>query len=228
MAWTACTVEDLRIDVPKGGLHTINQEDVQRDTWSLMKLQRLHGGWGVGTEGAETAELEMQRRFQALHTLPAFGRAFRRANGVICARRDGQGPTTLFVAEDQGYGAGQSASAIAVLFGLAKAGDSRLPSGPNAVFCRVSGTFEESDLVDTPPVPWEEVGTVVRIGPMGGPRWTANSTERGGRTTVHVTTGPEDRYGTPADTFETMDYQVLATHARSLARRFLSTPAPVD
>jgi len=223
-----CTAEDLRIDVPSGGLHTINQEDLQRDTWSLMKLERAYGGWGEGTGGEELAEIEIQRRFQALHTLPAFGRAFRSGDGTICARRDGVGSMVLFVAEDLGRGAGESAAAVAALMGLAKAGDSPMPTGPNTLFCRVRGVFDGSELSAAPPVPWTEIDTVVRIGPMGGNHWTAHSTETDERTTVYVTTGPDERHGSDRDAFDSIDYQVLATHTRSMARRFLSGTSSVD
>ena len=103
-----------------------------------------------------------------------------------------------------------------------------MASGPTVIFCRVPGLFVGSGLEASMPLPKRDIDLFVRIGPMGGRTWTVHNSEVEGRLAAYVTTGNDNRHGTSEDTFEAVDYQVLATHTRGLARRFLERTPGVD
>ena len=222
LAWLGCRAEDLGVEVPRGGIDTISQEDLQRDVSLLVTLDA--GGRGPGSPGAVEAAAQVERRLRQMHTLPAFGRSHRRAVGgdwTLCGLREGRSSQTVVVlAIDGGQGADLGASPVAVMLSLAKGGD--VPGRPiSEVFCRLAPQGGLKDLLAHPPVPWSRVSTLLLLGPLGGDDLQVEPLGDMPAPAHRATTGPDPVHGGAQDVMERLDYRVVERHTRDIFRRFL-------
>lgn len=231
----ACKAESLGVEVPRGGVDTISQEDLQRDVFQLVSLERDGATRGPGAPNAEEAARRITFRLQQMHTLPAFGADWRQVVGPegagggagdwnLCGIREGRSPTTtLVLALDAGAGAGAGAAPVAALLSLAKGGDTAGRRPRTEVFCRVAPGEGLSTLVSRPPVPWDRVDRVLVLGPLGGASLEESPFDGLPRSATRATAPPEPATADTVDGMERIDWRVTATQVRDLFVRHLGT-----
>lgn len=166
---TACPAEQFGVELPKGGVEAMSNEDLQRDVWALSRgsLQDRRPGQTGHNAGLEF----IGKRLQAMHTLPAFGGELLQKAGEgsnLCTVQKGKGQEHILIRTvDQGLGAFESASGIASLISLAKSFDVRERPAQSIVFCVIAGEPGERTLQATPVVPPKTVRATFNLGPMG-------------------------------------------------------------
>lgn len=226
-ALLACRAETLGVELPRGGPQAISQEDLQRDVFQLVSLERSPTGDPVPRD-PEAAADGLELRLRQMHTLPAWDDRYRRRSQSgdwhLCGLREGRSPQVILVAAlDGGRGATLGASPVAVLLSLAKAGD--VPGRPELshLFCRVApGQTLEDFLRDGAPVPPDRLARVLLLGPFGGEQ-VQETPFLGG---VLLTTGPDPVHGTDADGMERVDWRLVEQQVRDTWYRHLASGAP--
>lgn len=170
-----CPAEQLGVDVPKGGVEAISQEDLQRDVF-LFEDPQLAGGRAPGSAGAPVAAQRFMDRLQQMHLLPAFGEGYslpvpgpegQEGAALVCGRRDGAGSDGVVVlALDTGQGARAGALPLAAAISLAKAFD--VPTRPDetVIICGgpASGALEA--YAANPALPPERTRALLLLGPV--------------------------------------------------------------
>jgi len=166
---TACPAEQFGVELPKGGVEAMSNEDLQRDVWGLSR-----GAMQDRRPGQPGHELGLQfisKRLQAMHTLPGFGSEMLQkfqGGANLCTVQKGKGQEHILIQTlDHGLGAFESASGIAALISLAKSFDVRERPAQSIVFCVVSGEAGQKELAANPVVPPESVRVTIDLGPMG-------------------------------------------------------------
>jgi hypothetical protein len=215
------------VELPRGGEEAISVEDLQRDVFLLVDIERRFGSRGPASAGAAEATDRLAARMREMHTLPAFGRSWvQEAEGAgnVCGLKDGpQGPATLVIALDAGQGAALSASPVAMLISLAKAFDTPEKPSRTLVFCRV-GPEGLDRLESRPPLPWTEVGDILVLSDMSSSKLLFEEIHVAGRSAVLARSGDARASGPEDDRMEHLDFRVLQQHARALHRELLNAP----
>lgn len=225
LALAGCPAEQLGVQVPRGGVASVSQEDLQRDAWLLASLED-RGGRAPGTPGAEEAAVSVAKRLGQMHLEPGFGGDWRRpaaGDFNVCGRREGAGGSVLVVALDEGTGAETGAVPVAALISLAKAVDVPRGDGPTAVFCRVRGEAGLEQLLVTPPLPLETMDRILLLGPFGDGTLEATPVTVGSRDALRVTTGTRPFHGTPEDGLARLDYRRVEANVRAFHARWLAS-----
>lgn len=180
-----CPAEQLRIDLPQGGMNALSEEDVRRDLFMLDQLgdrsePRLAG------EGAARIE----RRLQQMHTLPGFGSSYTREGPVTCGQIDGASTqAVVVVALDERVGAARSMAPVAVMISLAKTYDTVERPDRTVVLCAAPSLEAYAAI---PSVPLDTTHALITLGPMGGDEVTPTEGDFQGVRHVHIEgTAPE-------------------------------------
>ncbi len=166
---TACPAEQFGVELPKGGVEAMSNEDLQRDVWGLSRgaMQDRR----PGQTGHEAGLQFISKRLQAMHTLPAFGSEMLQkfdGGANLCTVQKGRGQEHILIQTlDHGLGAFESASGIAALISLAKSFDVRERPAHSVVFCVVAGEAGQKALAANPVVPPGSVRATFDLGPMG-------------------------------------------------------------
>jgi hypothetical protein len=166
---TGCPAEQFGVELPKGGVEAMSNEDLQRDVWGLSRgqLQDRRPGQPGHADGLEF----IGKRLQAMHTLPAFGEEMLQKAGEgsnLCTVQKGQGQEHIVIQTvDQGLGAFESASGVAALISLAKSFDVRERPAQSIVFCVIAGNAGLRSLQAQPVVPPKTVRATFNLRPMG-------------------------------------------------------------
>lgn len=194
-ALMACPAEQLGIELPKGGIDTVSEEDIRRD---------LHMLDGQPDDRRE----RIQHRLEQMHTLPGFGSAYTR-DSVVCGLIDGaEAAPTVVLALDEGHGAARSAAPVAAMISLAKSFD--VPSKPDRSLLFCAAPSVEAYLA-APALPVEETHAMLSIGPLGGASLSsADHAEPLRRVHVQGTMPEED------DRMSLLDSRILVGHVRRL------------
>jgi hypothetical protein len=212
----ACKAESLGVDVPKGGVEALSQEDLQRDVFALTQgaLDRR-----AGQPGQVAAMGTALDRLRQMHTLPGFGeeetRTLPDGSRLVCTQRDGRsGKAVVVAAEDAGTGA-SGAAAIAAVISLAKAFDIPAPPVDTLVFCVWPGQAGREAYAAQPAVPLNDTRLLIVLGPLDGSALVEDSVPVGTAAAVRLQSEPRDWHGTVQDGAERIDYrklqQVVAT-----------------
>ena len=166
-----CPAEDFGVHVPSGGIDSINNEDLQRDVWSLTRGSLSDRR--VGMPGHEEGLEMIRRRLLQMRTLPAVGSQGFQSVGKgynLCTIREGRGDQhVLLSVTDVGQGAYLSASSIAGLIGLAKSLDTPGRPAHSVVFCVFAGERGKEAFVAAPLFPVDTLKSWIEIGPLGLP-----------------------------------------------------------
>ena len=182
-----CPAEQLRIELPKGGIQALAMEDVQRD---LQQLEQL-GDRSVGTPMHEESARRVQRRLEEMHTLPGYGRMYAQNTEhgmVVCGQKDGSGGGVVVVlALDEGGGAASSGAQVAALISLAKTYD--VPQNPpkSLLFCTAPSV---EAYFAKPAWPADKTLALLTLGPLAGPELSSEDSEVEGVRRVHLHSGP--------------------------------------
>jgi hypothetical protein len=183
----ACPAEQLRIELPKGGLQALSMEDVQRD---LQQLDQL-GDRSFGTPGHEESARRVQRRLEEMHTLPGYGRVYAQVTDlgvVVCGQKDGQGGGVVVVlALDEGGGSASSGAQVAALISLAKTFD--VPAQPARSVLLCAAPSVEAYLAK-PAWPPDKTVALLTLGPLAGQELSSTESEVAGIRRVHLDSGP--------------------------------------
>lgn len=215
----ACKAESLGVDVPRGGPDAVSQEDLQRDLW-LLTEPALGGSRAPGSPGGSEAVARVQRRFEEMHLLPAFGESYVQPGGagVLCGLKDGRsGKALLVAAEDPGSGAA-AAAAVAALISLAKALDVPAPPEHTWALCVWPAQSGAAAYAAQPAFPLDQTRAVALLGPLGGAALAeAPGPALGTLPTTLWTAGPVPEAA--SDTMDRLDYRLLAQHVREIYGR---------
>ena len=221
----SCKAESLGVDVPKGGVDALSQEDLQRDVFALTQgaLDRR-----AGQPGQAAAMSTALDRLRQMHTLPGFGeeetRTLPDGSRLVCTQRDGRsGKAVVVAAEDAGSGA-SGAAAIAAVISLAKAYDIPAPPVDTLVFCLWPGEAGRQAYAAQPAVPLGDTRLLVVLGPLDGSALVEDSVLVGGTSAVRLQSAPRDWHGTPEDGAERIDYRKLQQLVAELYGRTTATP----
>lgn len=200
-AWLgACKAESLGVVVPKGGVDSINQEDLQRDAWLIHKA------------GAVGAVRQISMRLDQMHLLPALddsmvagggGPAGQESSTLICAERDGRSGKAVVV-----LGEPEEPTAAAVVISLAKATD--LPSVPRHTLIYCVGT--PAAWAAHPAVPADSVDAAFLVSGTDGSPWTIRSETVPGL-------GEAYRYTAPTAPLDRVNYVAAAEQVKALAKK---------
>mgnify|MGYP003951883169 CR=1 FL=1 len=155
-----CKAESLGVDLPKGGVDAVSQEDLKRDMW-LMNPPTDPRGVFVS-------------RIQQMHALPAFGQAYTADGGLVCGQKDGALPSggdasdlgAVVIGVPLGSDALGDAMAIAALISLAKTHDTVEPPPKTLLFCLWDLEDGVQRLLAQPPVPIDSIQAIVALGPL--------------------------------------------------------------
>lgn len=215
---SSCKAETLGVELPRGGRDNISQEDLQRDVWSLSKIEDR-------VAGVDEAASHIQQRFQEMHTRPGFGRSYQAKSDeggvVICAEREGQSEAPVLVlAEDPGQGAAAGAVPVSVLISVAKGFDVPGLHDQTAVLCALIGPGAMSLFLSQPPTPLDKVLTASVIGPVSAAEPVARGVTLGEVEAVRYTAGaiPEP------DVMEAIDYREIQTLTVAIFDRVIDVP----
>jgi hypothetical protein len=224
-ALPSCKAESLGIPIQHGGEEAINQEDLQRDTFQIVALERNGASRAAGTPAARQVANDLTYRMQEMHLIPAFATNWQQdveRDWNVCGLRDGKDSRPiLFAAIDGGRGADLGASPVAALVSLAKAEDGQTEHPRSELFCRVAPAGGEARLGEQPPVPWGSIDRIVVLGPLGGTELTVTDSVFAGHPALLATTGPDPVHGTDGDVMGRIDFRRLAANTVELHRRFL-------
>jgi hypothetical protein len=221
----ACKAESLGVDVPKGGVEALSQEDLQRDVFLLTQggLDRR-----VGQPGHAEAATRTLDRLRQMHTLPGFGEEEQRAlpggEVLLCTQRDGRsGKAVVVAAEDPGTGASGAAS-VAALISLAKAFDVARPPTDTIVFCVWPGEAGRAAFLAQPAVPLAEVRRLYVLGRWDGSPVVEVPLAAGGAAALRLESPARDWHGTAEDGAERIDYRALQAQVGALYGRVTAAP----
>ena len=182
-----CPADQLRIDLPEGGLQALSMEDVQRD---LQQLDQL-GDRSFGTPDHEESARRVQRRLEQMHTLPGYGRMYAQSTEhgvVVCGQKDGQGGGVVVVlALDEGGGAMRSGAQVAALISLAKTYDVPEPPARSVLFCTAPSV---QAYLAKPAWPPDKTVALLTLGPIAGSHLGSEESEHEGIRRVHLDSGP--------------------------------------
>ena len=174
-----CPAEQLRIELPKGGLNALSEEDIRRDLFMLDQL-----GDRTEAQAAGEGAARIERRLQEMHTLPGFGSSYTREGPVTCGQIDGADTNAVVVvALDERVGAARSMAPVAVLISLAKTYDTVERPDRTVVLC-VAETLEAYAAV--PSVPLDTTHALVTLGPLGGEQVESTESTHEGVRRVHI------------------------------------------
>ncbi len=156
----ACKAEDLGVELPRGGAEAISQEDLRRDSWRLAEQDSPSLAAGAVAE-----------RLGQMKTHPAFGGEWMSRPGeglAVCARKEGKEQQADVVLALGPADRPEGAIAWAALISLAKGLDERQPPARTVLLCAVTDEATAAALLLAPPVPVEQLGRRIRLGPLGG------------------------------------------------------------
>jgi len=209
-----CPAEDFGVHVPSGGIDSINNEDVQRDVWSLTRGSLSHRR--VGEPGHQEGLKIIRRRLLQMRTLPAVGSQGFQAVGEgynLCTIREGRGNLhVLLSVTDVGQGAYLSASSIAGLIGLAKGLDTPGRPAHSVVFCVFAGERGKEAFEAAPLFPVETLKSWIEIGPLGLPgelSWVEKSD-------VHARVTVKDAVTSDQGIVDDLDFRILLEQIRDV------------
>lgn len=170
-----CPAEQLGVDVPRGGVDSISQEDLQRDVF-LFEDPQLPGERSPGKAGAPVAAQRLQDRLQQMHLLPAFGAGYslpvptvdgEEGAALVCGRRDGAGSEgVVVIALDEGKGARAGALPLAAAISLAKAFDVPAKPAQTVVICGGPAAGALAAYAANPALPAERTRALIVLGPV--------------------------------------------------------------
>ena len=215
---SGCKAETLGVELPRGGRDNISQEDLQRDVWSLTKIEDR-------VASIDDTAVHLTQRFQQMHTRPGFGRSYvsrtDEGGAVICAEREGQSnKPVLVLAEDPGQGAAAGAVPLAVLISVAKGFDVQGLHEQTAVLCALIGPGAMAHFLSQPPTPLDGVLTASLIGPVSSTALQAETVRHGELSLARYTAGdiPEP------DVMEAIDYRDIQTLTVAIYDRVITLP----
>lgn len=156
----ACKAEDLGVELPRGGAEAISQEDLRRDSWRIAEQSTSALAAGAVAE-----------RLGQMKTHPAFGGEWMSRPGeglAVCARKEGKEKQAVLVLALGPADQPEGAIAWAALISLAKGLDERQPPARTVLLCAVTDEATATALLLAPPLPVEQLGRRIRLGPLGG------------------------------------------------------------
>lgn len=211
----SCKAESLGIELPRGGLEAISQEDLQRD---VQTLSTLYAASETAALRSPEAAQKIAARLRDMHTIPGFDQNYLQDSGKdsnVCAIKEGRLlPAHLVIALDEAQGAGRSASPVAILISLAKSHDQRGRSERSTVFCRLAPGGTQA-LLDHPPLPWDQIDGILLLGPMGPGALQVIESLFGDRVALLAsTTG--SAMESAQDRMELLDFRLVQEHTRTL------------
>lgn len=206
-----CKASDLGVDVPRGGVQSVSQEDLQRDTWAIVQAGATRT---PGTPAWIQAREAVGVRLRQMHLLPGFGQDYLSPvpDGPTCAQKSGRSDrATLIAAEDPGLGA-SGAAAGAALISFAKAYDVMTTPEHTLLLCYWSGEAGRAAFVREPAWPLDRLAQILILGPLAGEVQESADTI-GGRPAIRLSGAPPSG----GDTLDLLDFRRLEALVRTYA-----------
>lgn len=207
-----CPAEMLGVQIPAGGVESLQMEDFNRDADRFLHSERR-----AGMPRHQQGRQDFMDRLVQMHLLPVFDKSFIQGTAKgevhICGERLGRGNERVVVAAvDTGVGAHRSAAGLAALISLAKTYDTNEPPPRGVVFCRVGAGAQEAFIQDAP---LGKVEAVIWLEDLG--QGTLQVTRQDGEPEqLRVSGAREDWYGTKKDTLSSLHLETLLQQTMAL------------